>query len=182
MLCSLFAPRLLSRQRTTSALFIVCSEIVVQTENHECSVHCLLCERCQDGEPRVLCSLFAPRSLSRRRTTSALFSACSEIVVTTENHECSVRCLIRDRCQDGEPRVLCSLFALRSLSRRRTTSALLIACSALVIACSEIVVRTENHECSVHCLLCSVNCLLCDRCQDGEPRVLCLPISACMGY
>ena len=94
MLCSLFALRSLSRRRTTSALFIDCVEIIVTTENHECSVHCLLCDRCQDGEPRVLCSLFALRSLSRRRTTSALFIICSEIVVTTKNHECSVVCLL----------------------------------------------------------------------------------------
>ena len=95
MLCSLFAP----------------TEISVTTENHECSVHCLLCDRCQDGEPRVLRSLFAP----------------TEIVVTMENHECSVRfcsdtdrcqdhkvsvhCLLCDRCHDGEPQGLCSLFA-----------------------------------------------------------------------
>ena len=95
MLRSLFAP----------------TEIVVTMENHECSVHCLL----------------RPRSLSRRRTTSALFIVCSD----------------RDRCHDGEPRVLCSLFAP-----------------------TEIVVTTENNEGSVHCLLC-------DRCHDGEPRVLC---------
>ena len=167
MLCSVFAP----------------TEIAVMTDNHKCSVHCLLCDRCQDGEPRVLCSLFALRSLSRRRTTSALFIVCSVIVVTTENHECSVHCLLCDRCQDGEPRVLCSLFALRSLSRRRITRALFILCaeivvttvttSALFIVCSdrdlchdgeprvlcslfaptEIAATTENHECSVHCLL-----------------------------
>ena len=41
-----------------------------------------------------------------------------------------------------------------------------------LFAATEIVVTTENHECCVHCLLC-------DRCKDGEPRVLCLPISAC---
>ena len=139
--------RSLSRWRTTSALFIVCydpdrchdgeprvlcslfapTEIAVTTENHECSVHCLL----------------RPRSLSRRRTTSALFIVCSVIVLTTENQECSVHCLLCDRCHDGELRVLCSLFAP-----------------------TEIVVTMENHECSVHCLLC-------DRCHDGEPRVLC---------
>ena len=77
MLCSLFAPRSLSRRRTTSALFIDCSEIVVKTENHKCSVHCLLWDRCLDGEPRVLCSVFAP----------------NEIAVTTDNHKCSVHCL-----------------------------------------------------------------------------------------
>ena len=60
----------------------------------------------------MLCCLLALRSLSRRGTTSAMFIVCAEIVVTTENHECSVYCLLRDRCQDGEPRVLCSLFAL----------------------------------------------------------------------
>ena len=102
MPCSLFELRSLSRRRTTSTLFIVCYEIVVKTENHECSVHCLLCDRCQDGEPQVLCSLFALRSLSRRRTTSALFIVCAEIVVTTENHECSVHCLLRDLFQDGK--------------------------------------------------------------------------------
>ena len=46
-----------------SALFIVCSVNVVKTENHKCSVHCLLCDLYHDGEPRVLCSLFAMRSL-----------------------------------------------------------------------------------------------------------------------
>ena len=162
----LLRPRSLSRRRTTSALFFVCSVIVITTENHKCSVHCLLRDRCHDGEPRVLCSLFAARSLSRRRTTSAPFVICSdrdrchdreprvlrsifaptEIVVRTENHKCSVHCLLRDRCHDGEPRVLCSLLSPRPFSRRRTTSALLIACS-------EIVVRTENYECSVDCLL-----------------------------
>ena len=61
-----------------------------------CSFHCLLRDRCLDGEPRVLRSLFAP----------------TEIVVKTENHKCSVHCLLCDRCHDGEPRVLCSLIAL----------------------------------------------------------------------
>ena len=77
MLCSLFALRSLSRRITTSALFIVCYEIVVTTENHECSVQCLL----------------QPRSLSRRINTSALFIVFSVIVVKTENHECSVYCM-----------------------------------------------------------------------------------------
>ena len=102
MLCSLFALRSLSRWRTTNALFIVCAGIVVTTENHECSVHCLLRDLCHDGEQRVLCCLLALISLSRRRTTSALFIVCAEIIVTTENHDCSVYCLLRDRCQDGE--------------------------------------------------------------------------------
>ena len=90
MLCSLFVP----------------TEIALTTENHESSVNCLLCDRCQDGEPQVLYSLFELRSLSRRRTTSTLFIFCYEIVVKTENHECSVHCLLCDRYHDGEPQVL----------------------------------------------------------------------------
>ena len=106
----LLRPISLSRRRTTSALFIVCSDR----------------DRCYDGEPQVLCSLFAMWSLSGRRTICALFIVCSEIVVKMENHKCSVHCLLRPR----------------SLSRWRTTSALLTVCS-------EIVVKTENHKCSV---------------------------------
>ena len=143
MLFSLFSLRSLSRRRTTSVLFIVCAEIALTTENHEYSVHCLLRDLCQDGKQRVRCCLLALRSLLKRRTTRALFILCAEIVVTTENQECSVHCLLRPG----------------SLSRRRTTSALFIVCSVIVV-------KTEDHECSVHCLLC-------DRCQDGEPQVLC---------
>ena len=94
MLWCLLALRSLSRRRTISALFIACAEIVVKTENQKCSVHCLLCERCQDGEPQVLCSVLALRSLSRRRTRSALFIVCSVNVVRKENHKCSVQCLL----------------------------------------------------------------------------------------
>ena len=70
------------------------SRALLLCQDGEPRVHCLLRDRCQDGKQRVLYSLFTLRSLSGRRTTSVLFIACSEIVVTTENHECSVDYLL----------------------------------------------------------------------------------------
>ena len=112
MLCSLFASLDLSGRRARSAQFTVCFVGFVLTESQECSVHCLLRWICQDREPGVLSSLFAPLDLSGRRAMRALFTVCFVGFVRTESHESSVHCLLRWICQDGEPGVFCSQFAL----------------------------------------------------------------------